>query len=267
MLNDSEGSSLSGIAGVLGQFGLGGGSGESNLDKIIELSRSRSIMEKTIFSEGQVDGSTGLMANHLIATMEAEKQWKGKGLLPFGKDDGLNLEGFRFKHTKSDSFSLLEKKALKRVHRYLMGKELLGAAFQSYYSELSGIMNFDLYTSNPELSVKLVKSHFQNLSDFYLEKNSEKQAKDFKIIKTKYDSIEQLKLGTMLGEAEKQYQLAQFALENKSAFIQVIDEPMLPLRPVNKGKLYYFLLGGLLGGIFSVAYTILKKAYQDLMSA
>ena len=76
---------------------------------------------------------------------------------------------------------------------------------------------------------------------------------------------DEYKLGLMLGEVEKQYQIAQLSKETKSEYIQVIDRPLAPLKPVNKGKIYYFLLGGLLGGLIGVLYTFLRKVYHDVM--
>ena len=77
---------------------------------------------------------------------------------------------------------------------------------------------------------------------------------------------DELKLSTMYSEIEKQYQLATISKERTSEYIRVIDRPLLPLRPVNKGRIYYFLLGGLLGGIMSVAYLFVKKTYKDIMA-
>lgn len=302
MLNEEEGSSLGGIANILGQFGLGSGGGsESNLDKILELSRARTITQDALFTKEDINGQSDYLVNHLIASLEKQKSWEGGGLLSFGKDDALNLEGFRFTHNDYDAFSILENKALKKIHKHLMGKELQGGAFQSDYSELSGIMNFSMTTTDADLSIKTVNSLYEKLSDYYLGKNNEKQERDFRIIKSKYDSIqtsldkvmygiaqfedqnrglvkkqdtyrlkkmkgEEMKLGAMLAEAEKQYQIAQITRESRSDYIQLIDKPLLPLKPVNKGRIYYFLLGGFLGGLLSIAYLTLKKIYSDIMA-
>jgi len=70
----------------------------------------------------------------------------------------------------------------------------------------------------------------------------------------------------MVGEAEKQYQIAQLTLENKTAYIQLIDKPLLPLKPTNKGVLYYFIIGGCLGVILSSVFIVLRKLYRSIMS-
>ncbi len=301
MLNDDSSSSLGGIGNILGQFGLGMGSSESNLDKIIELSRTRTISQSALFHEVVLRGSEDYLANHLIASLEEHNAWTRKSLLPFGGKDGLDLEGFRFRHDSLGVFTILENKALKKLYNYLVGKERVGAAFRSDYSELSGIMNFHISTFDPELSIQLVNQLYDDLSEYYISRSAEKQEYDFKLIKSKYDSIntrlnsvqysiakfedqsqglyrkqdllrekqlkvEEMKLVTMMGEAEKQLQIARLAVENNFAYIQLIDRPILPLKPVNKGAFYYFLLGGLLGGVCSILYVITKKMYLDILT-
>ena len=301
MLNEDEGSALGGISSILGQFGLGGSSSESNLDKLIELSRARTILQSALFTRESINGQTDYLANHLIGSMEAEKKWTGNNLLPFGKDDELDLTGFRFTHEDFSSFSLLENKALKKLHRFMMGKELQGGAFLSDYSEFSRILNFSMTSTDADLSIKIVKNLYNKLDDYYFGKSVEKQTKNYNLIKTKYDSIqtalnsvmygiaqfedqkqglvrkqdtyrlkqmkgEELKLAGMLAEVEKQYQLAQIAKQSNDAYIQLIDDPILPLKPVNKGRIYYFLLGGLVGGFLSLTYLIFKKIYQDTIA-
>jgi len=304
MVNDDDGGALGSMASMLGQFGLAGpGSAESNLDKIIELSRARTITQKALFNKMALDGNSNYLANHLINSLENRKKWIKKGPLSFlSSDDGLSLKDFKFQHDSFPTFSILENKALKKLHLHLIGKEKQGQDFQSDYSELSGIMTFRVTSDHPDLSINLVSNIFDELSNYYEVKSAEKQRHDYKIIKTKYDSIqtqlnavqysmakfddehiglvrrqdqlrkkqlqgEEMKLGAMLGEAEKQLQISQLALESNSAFIQVIDRPILPLRPVNKGKLYYFLLGGLLGGLFSCLYVVIKKMWRDIMTS
>jgi len=301
MVNEEEESALGGISAILGQFGLGGAGTESNLDKIIELSRARTITKDALFSKSTIDNKEDFLANHLIGKLEKSDDWEDGKLLGFLSQDSLDLENFRFAHADFEKFSILENKALKRMHQLMVGKEMKGGFFQSNYSELSGIMSFSMTSPDPMLSIETVNNLFAKLSEYYLNKKTVKQEKDFLLIKSKYDSIQseldskmykiakfedenkglirkqdafllkkmkadEFKLGEMLGEAEKQYQIAQLTMERQSEYVQVIDRPLLPLKPVNKGKLYYFLLGGLLGGLLSSAYVVFRKMYSDIMS-
>ena len=300
MLNDDEGSALGGLGSILGQFGFGGGSSDSNLDKIIELSRARLISEKVLFTKKSLHNDSDYLANHMIQSLEKSSRWSEGGLLSRFSKDSLKLDGFRFTSDDLSSFGIKENKALKRLHIILVGKERQGGLFQSDFSETSGIMNFSVTSPDPRLSISFVNQLYDNLSDFYLNNSNSKQKKDFVLVESKYDSIktslestmfsiakfedenrglvtkkdayrlkklkaEELKLGIMLGEVEKQYQVAQLTMQRTSEYIQVIDRPLLPLKPVNKGRLYYFLLGGFLGGLIGIAYHAMRKSYHDIM--
>lgn len=300
MLNDDNSGSLGGLTSMLGQFGLGVGSSESNIDRIMELARARVITESSIFRGEGAESPSQYYANQLIENLKSRKAWSKKGLFSLGGDDGLDLQDFNFTHDSVSNFTLKENKALKKIYTHLVGKEKTGGAFQTDYSELSGIMNFHVTTSDPELSVNLVNRYFDELSTYYIDKANEKQKQDYALVKSKYDSIqtelnrvqysladfedknrglyrrvdnlkeikyrgEEMKLVTMLTEAEKQLQITQLTMENSQAYIQLIDRPLLPLKPVNKGRIYYFLLGGLLGGLLSLAYLTAKKVYADLL--
>ena len=302
MLNEDEQGGLGGLASMLGQFGLAGASAESNFDKIIELSRTRRIAQEALFNTKTLNGETDFLANHYIDDLTQFKRWNKKGVLSFlSSDDELNLKDFRFSGDSVTNFSLLENKALKVLHKALVGKEKLGNDFVSEYNELSGIMSFSMQSGDPNLSIEMVNSIFDNLSSYYTEKAVEKQQANFAVIKSKYDSIsaeliavqtklalvkdsslgmfreqdrlaenklreDELRLQSILVEAEKNRQIAELSLYNNSKYIQLIDKPIPPLKPVNKGRLYFFLLGGFLGGLIGLSYIVIKKMYQDIMS-
>lgn len=302
MINEDDGGSLGGLASMLGQFGLGMGGSESNLDKIMELSKTRAISQQALFQQEEINGATDYLANHYIATLEEAGKWSKKRFMGLGSsDDGLDLSAFRFTHDNFSTYTLKENKALKKLYKHMVGKDLQGGAFESAFSELSGIMNFSVTSSDASLSIATVNAYYSNLSDFYTEKTTQKQQADYKLIKSKYDSIqtqmrtvqyalakfedenqglirkrdllkrkqlqgEEMKLGAMIGEIEKQFQIAQLSLENKTAYIQAIDKPIPPLKPANMSTVLMFLTGGFIGGVLSIIVLLLRKIFRDIMA-
>jgi len=304
MLNEDESGSLGGLASLMGQFGLPGASSESNLDKILQLSKARTIAQKTLFEKMVLDGKEDYLANHLIESFDNIGKWKSGRLAKLlgGADDDLNIDDFRFTHDSIEAFTLKENKALKQIHFLFAGNEKRVGYFTSEYNDLTSIMKFRAMTSDPELSINLVNTQFEKLSKYYTEKTIEKQQYDYKIIKTKYDSIrtelnrvqnelayfqdsrrdlfrkqdqlienklkiEEQKLFTIYAEAEKQKQIAELTLNNQTPYIQDIDKPIGPLRPVNAGRFFYFLLGGFLGGLLACAIVVVRKIYRDIMNS
>lgn len=302
MLNEDERGGISGLAGMLGSFGLGIGSSESNLDKILELSKSRRITQNAIFTKCIIDNKEDYLGNHFIALLEEHNQWYEGSSLFSSDEDSLSLENFRFSHDSIAAFSTLENKALKKVHAEIAGNDKKEGVLYCYYNELSGIMSLAIDSYDDEIAVSLSKTIFEKLSDYYVDKAVEKQRYDFEIIKEKYDSInnalssveyrlaafedsnrdlfrkkdiltksrlstEKQKLQYMSGKAEEQLQLAQLTLDNKTPYIQVIDYPLLPLKPTNRSIFFYLILGLFLGGFLGVSYVIIKKFYNDTMSS
>lgn len=306
MLNEDESGGLGGLSGLLGQFGLMQGSSESNLDKIMELSRSRRITENALLDTIVVAGQKDLFANHLITSLSELDMWKQTGFLGIFKgSDSLDISDFKFSEVRTDQFNDKQNKAIKRLHLKLAGDATGSIApdglLKSSYNEVTGIMTFSLTSSNPDLSIQGVSKFFETLSEFYIEKSTEKQLYDYKIIKNKYDSIvgrlsavqyqlaefqdknnqlfrrkdqlaekqyrtEEQKLALMMGEAEKQVQLASLTLENKTPYIQLIDAPIKPLRPVNKSKIYYLIFGAFLGAFICIAFLVVRRMYREIMS-
>ena len=108
MVNEDEGGGLGGVASILGQFGLGGGSsGKFNLDKILELSRSRKIVSQVLFEEIEVDGKVDYIANHIIDEYAFHEDWE---------DDTKGLKDFYFINGEFEEFGRVENRALKLVY-------------------------------------------------------------------------------------------------------------------------------------------------------
>ncbi|MBT8231126.1 MAG: hypothetical protein HKO66_16290 [Saprospiraceae bacterium] len=301
MINEDEGGSYSGLTSILGQFGLGG-SQESNLDKILELSKSRRITQRAIFDTVMIENEEDFLGNHLIKEMKANNEWKGDNGMFSVSEDSLNLKDFLFTHDSIEVFTTKENKALKKVHSILAGDNNQKGIMSCKYNELSGIMTLNVQTKGASLASALANKLFENLSEYYIDKATEKQKYDHDIIKEKYDSInyalanveyklanfedrnrdlfrkkdilqknrlgaEKQKLQYMSGKAEEQLQLAQLTLENKTPYIQVIDYPLLPLKPINRSLLFYLILGGIIGVFLSTSYVIIKKYYKSIMSS
>ncbi len=302
MLNEDS-SASSAISGLLGSIGIPfGAPGEENLDKILELSKSRKISQSTFFKNMEINGKSDLLANHVIEMLETRKKWNKKGLLG-GDPEFEDLDGFRFSQDSVALFSNLENKALKHLHHHLIGSEKkeINGLLKSNYQEGSGIMYLTAKTFDPEISVALTKNLFDELSDFYIKQAIEKQDFTYQIIKTKTDSIygelskkqfqladfkdrnqglfartDQLteqklmldikKLGAMYEEATKNLEISEFSLKNNTPFIQLIDEPVLPIQAEEYSLLKAIITGLVIGLIFGVAFVVTRKMFRDALA-
>jgi uncharacterized protein involved in exopolysaccharide biosynthesis len=283
LVNSNEGASLgiAAIAGKLGLEGLGGGGG-NNLDKIVNLARSRRIVQMALFQKANLNGQTDFFANHLIRERELHKAWL---------KDTTGLVGFLFKHANIDQFNRTENKALLTLYGILAGE---GGIYSCSFDKMSQFLSLDLNTTDEALSIDLLKALFAELSDFYIEKTVAKEAKTYKVLKEQADSIKRLAqtkesaaarfddqqrglifsqdrlpsdrlkkealiYNTMYAESQKNLAVAGFALESKAPYIQEIDTPIAPIKPIKKSKRNALIFGFIIGGILGSLFIMLRK--------
>ena len=293
MLNEESGSSIGGMASILGQFGLGGGGSEYNLEKIMHLSKSRKIIQTVLFDKAKIGNKEDWIANHIIKEYNYHKNWD---------EDTTGLKGFYFQHDSIPAFNRVERKVLLTLYKKIKGNPQQGVEgiYQGDISVETGIMSLSCNTTTEPLSIHIVNSLFDKLGKFYVNKTVEKQQQTFNVIKAKADSVQQLLASAeyalakfkdssrglftkkdglresqlkrdismysiVLGEAKKNQELSDFTLKNETPFIQVIDEPITPILPTKKSKMIAIIFALLAGGMLSGGFIIVRKLYRDTM--
>ncbi|MBK9736161.1 MAG: hypothetical protein IPO92_14860 [Saprospiraceae bacterium] len=286
-MNDGS-SGGGGLSGILGSFGLGKG-GKVNLDKIVELSRSRNIIQKVLFTVISLDSAgrkPDYIANHLINLYSLDEEWTSK------KKD---WKGFRFKTDSIKAFNIDELLALKMIYGQVVegGKEKI-PIFTNGFSEDTGILTMTALTVDEELSIVFCNKVFEELKDYYILSSTKSNKKSFGFVAAKTDSITNLlrskqyqlarfndshrnlsdqtmlvqrkileteigKLTLMYGEVTKNYEIADFSLDAGSPDITIIDEPLPPLDAKEKSLLISLIIGGLLGGLIGAGLVIEEK--------
>ncbi len=296
MVNEDEGNQMGAISGILGQFGLpGGGNSEFNLDRILELAKSRRIVYPCLLEKANMDGQDDIIANHLIRIYDYHKKWS--------KSKNQELHKYQFTKSSFEDLDRTGQIALKSLHTKVVGNEKKSndPLLSTQYGEETGILKLTITSEDGDLSSILVNKIYERLSSYYIEKTIEPQQETVKILKEKTDSLrqalneaeaslasfdatrrslwsetEQFKrdarqrkvtlLTLMYGEALKNSETAQFALQSKTPFFQVIDPPPIPLAPNVNSKFRALVIGGVLGGFLAVFWFIARKIYRDTMS-
>ncbi len=298
MVNEDEGNSMGAMASVLGQFGLGGmgrGNSEFNLDKILELSRSKRIIYRTIMDTVIYDAKPEIVANHIINLYEFHKGWN--------KSKDENLHNFLFDINDLSKINETGQKALKSIYTKVVGnkKKSNDPLFSSSYGEETGILNLSVSSESEALSIQLANSIFKYLSEYYITKTIEPQQETVNALSSKTDSLQgalasaeyrlanyddtNLSLFTqkdrvrrdrlqrevsiltiMYGEAVKNLETANFALQNKTPFFQVIDPPIAPISASPKSYLRSILIGLFLGGFLASLFYLFRKIFRDAMA-
>ncbi|MBR9921808.1 MAG: hypothetical protein GYB31_13290 [Bacteroidetes bacterium] len=294
MVNEDEGGKLSGLSTVLEDIGLGIGgaaSSEYNLEKIMELMRSRRILEASLLERGEVNGREDIFANHIIEIYELHKEWDR---------NKPRLKGLIFTHDSIPLLTVQENTGLQVLYKMLLGSKGEPPLLKSEILDMPAILELTLTTRNEDLSYKLLKAIYSKLSDFYIEKTVEKQRETYQLVSHEADSIrdvladkefqlatfedqnqslvtkrsqlrkdrlerEILILSAMYGEAAANEEVAKFTLRKRTPFIQSIDIPRPPLKRIKPSLSSSFVKGLLAGLILGVVFVIGRLVYRETM--
>lgn len=284
MLNDDGGSQVSGLSGVLGQFGIPLSSGKYNIDKLLEISRSRTIIENVLFQNIDFSGSHDFLANHIISKYELDVKWSKKN---------AEYEQFRFTSGKTEEFGPFENYALKNIYSLIVGRDGNEGLLNLDYGREHYIMTYAMTSLSDTLSLEFINRHYSTVKDFYIQKAVEKQQLTYNLISDKRDSIysnliqteqnisslrdqglgsfsnrynnkisdlntQSLILKTALGKAEENLAIAQLALENKTPLIQIIDPPIYPISPNRPSLLRNIAFGIIFGTALAGSFLFIS---------
>jgi hypothetical protein len=292
MLNEEKGGG--GISSILGQFGglLGGGGGDYQLEKILEIARSRRIISSALFERGNINGQDDYFANHVIRIQKLHDNW----------NDDKELQNFFFTNADPSKFSMQENKALLALYAEFVGGEGAdGTIFGAKLNEDTGIMSLSAATKNEMLSINLLNTLYKNISEFYISKSTEREAQTLAILTQKRDSIgralyrndyssasfEDQSQGVLLqqdkvpvkrfnrnnqilsavyAEAIKNVEIAEFSLKSSTPFLTQLDVPIAPIKPDPRGRVKALLTGFILGFILGAVFVVGRKVVRGAMS-
>lgn len=286
MLESSSSGRMSGALALANQFGLlgggGGGGAVINEEKLIEIVSLESIIKTALFQKVTIDSVNDVLANHFIRLFDYTKQWKKNG----------ELKDFRFQNSK-ESLTEKENRILKMFYGRIKGE------FLKTDKSKSGIISIVVTTPNEVFSKCFNDELIKAVTSFYVDRIAEKGRKNVDIIQKRVDSVaealrdsemtlakwkdgshqlvkaqgmmNEIRLrrnvevnNSMYIEGVKQLEIAKFSLLNETPFLQVLDEPSLPLAA--KGKISFVkgvLVGGFVGVLLAFLYLWMKKVYIE----
>jgi G-rich domain on putative tyrosine kinase len=212
-----------------------------------------------------------------------------------------SLMGYLYNNDNAMTFSRTESGVLKTLTTKLIGSELETGIFSSIADKKSGIMTLSLNTVSEDLSIKLLEEIYLQLSKFYIDKTTEKQRRSYELVAAKVDSIESALTGVeyrqadfddhnrmilfekaklpklrlnrdrtilnlMYNEAIKNQELAEFALKNKIPYVQLIDTPIPPIKPIKQSKLRALIYGIGLGVFIGIVFITIRKMIREALA-
>ena len=290
---DKGGGGLGGAMGLASSFGFdlgGGGGGLFTSSNIIELMKSRLVVEKTLLNPVQVAGKEISLADYYIQINELKEGWSKKPALA-----NINFPI----HADRTKFSLEQDSVLQTISAGLTKNNLTIAQKDKKVS----IISLTVKTENELFSKLFCEQLLKETSDFYIETKSKKSRLNVDILQRQADSIRAELNSAITGVAAAtdnvynlnpafnvkktpgtrrqvdvqantailtqlvaQLELSKVSLRKETPLVQLIDRPILPLEKEKLGRIKSFVLGGFLAGFLSVLYLVFGRLYKNLVA-
>lgn len=279
MVNEESEMNLGGMGSLLGSFGMGSKAG-SNYEKIGVLSKSRRMIETTMLQEVDFQNKSDLLVNFLIPFLEQD-EFKNIKI-----EKGANT----LEHT-SDTFRTA-------LYKFVVGTQDQKGILSYDFDDESTVMTLTFSTEIPDLSIVFAHTHYNVLSDFYVESTIEKKKKTYETLSHTTDSIygelrsaeyrlanfSDQSVGLLsnvsklpraqlakkievlylaYGEALKNRETAHFMLKSAEPYFQLLDTPLKPLRIQGKSRAKALIIGGFVGLLIGLGIVVGRRFLLD----
>ena len=294
VLEEEKGGGMSGALGLASSFGLDlGGGGTGGLftnSNIIELMKSRLVVEKTLLNPVQIYGKTISLADYYIQVNELKEDWVKKPKL-------ANIN-FPINADRTE-FSLEQDSILQTISKELIKENLSIVQKDKKVS----IISLTVKTESELFSKFFCEQLLKETSDFYIETKSKKSRLNVDILQHQADSIRAELNSAITGVATAsdnvynlnpalnvkrtpstrrqvdvqantailtqlvaQLELSKVSLRKETPLVQLIDRPILPLEKEKFGRLILMVLCGFFAGFFTVLYLVFVRMYKKVIA-
>ncbi len=293
-LEEDKASSGEGLGGLASTFGIdlgGKGGGAFAGPNLMELMKSRLLVEKTLLNPIIVNGDTISLAEYYIQINKLRESW----------NDKPTLKNIQFlPNTDRSNFTLLQDSILQIFFTNLTDLNYL---IISEKEKNVSITKIEVVSKSEKFAKLFCENLANETSQFYIETKSKKSRLNVEILQKQVDSI-RIKLNiaisgvasandnvfnlnpslniknsigkkmqvdvqantTILIQLVTQLELAKVALRKETPLIQIIDRPIFPLEKDKPSKLKSIILGGFSAGFFTVLYLLFSSLYKKIIA-
>jgi uncharacterized protein involved in exopolysaccharide biosynthesis len=290
VLEEGEsGGGLGQYAGLASMVGIdlgGGGGGIFKGDNILELYKSRRMIQETLLAIDTFDNKRQLLIERYIEFNELRESWKNKS----------NLKNINF--YSSQKFSRTQDSIIGKLVEIINENILEVTKPDKKLSIISVKVN-----SRDELFAKSFTGNIvDKVNNFYIDTKTKKSAENLDILQNQADSVRRVLNASISGvaaavdanlnlnsafqtlrvpsqkkqvdvqasgavyqEIVKNLEMAKISFRNDKPLIQVIDEPVFPLKNDKLGKAKGIILGGIIFGILTCFFLVIKKVISRII--
>ena len=281
-------SAYSGLASMAG-IDIGGGGGDLfSSDNIMSIMTSRNMVVKTLLSPITVDSKKITLIEYYLSFNHINENWSEKPKLSKLKYP-LNLN--------SDSLTRLQDSVLWVIHKAII-KNVLSV---SKPDKKLSLIEASCSSTNENFSKAFIEILNDKVTDFYISIKTKRLKQNVDILQNRADSLyrslsnsligsasladqnlnmakqvggvarqkKQIDLqvaSTAYGEVIKNLEIAKITLQKETPLIQVIDQPVFPLKKDKASRLLGMLIGGILAGFLMVGFLLGQRWYREMMA-
>jgi hypothetical protein len=292
-LEDSKtGGGLGAYSGLASQFGfdLGGSSGAFSGDNLLELFRSRSMIEKALLTPLTVDGKSETLAELYINFNNLRSKWK----------NDPELANVKFLPGSDNSkFSLKQDSLLGDFWNTLLLRNL----YVDKVDKKLSIIVVKVTSKNEIFSKSFAEILTNEVSKFYIDTKIIKASRNVNILQHQTDSVRSalnlaingvassidinpnanpnrmilrtpsqhkqidVQVNTaILSELVKNLEISKVSLRNETPLVQIIDLPILPLKKDKVSRSVSMILGIFIGAFVAIMFITIQKVYNNIIS-
>lgn len=286
-----KGGGLGQYAGLASLAGIdigGGGGGIFEGDNILQLYKSRLMIEKTLLSPVFIDGKRQLLIDRYIVSNNLLEKWK--------KDDNISNITFT---GNPDNFSRKQDSIITDITEQFNERMLSVAKLDKKLT----IIKVEVNTADEFFSKAFNTKLVETVNNFYAQTKTKKSYQNVQVLQKQADSVKNV-LGAAIsgvaaatdaapnanpamttlrvpsqkrqvdvqasaaiyGEIVKNLEVSKISLRQETPLIQVIDQPVLPLQISKVGKLKSIVIGFILGIFLASAWIACKRIFKHLLA-
>jgi hypothetical protein len=286
VLEEGEsGGSLGQYAGLASMVGIdlgGSGGGIFKGDNILELYKSRKMIQETLLSEGIFDGKNQKLIDRYLSFSGFRSQWENKPLLA-----KINFE------QNPSKFTRLQDSVINFVVESI-NKDYLNV---SKIDKKLSIISVKVNAKDEAFAKAFTQNIVKKVNQFYIDTKTKKSSENLAVLQLQADSVknelnqsisgvasaidanpnsnpafQRLRVGSQRKQVDvqasgaiyeeivKNLELAKITFRKEKPLIQVIDEPVYPLKNDKLGKAKGIILGGIIFGFLWIAFLMFRKA-------
>lgn len=294
VLEEDKGGGLSSLAGLASMAGVdvGGGGGIFQGENILQLYKSRTMLEKTLLSRVDLNNSQ-LLIDRYIEINKLKDKWSDKP----------NLLALKFYQDSLDRRN--PSNPANRLRDSILG-EVVEDINKNYLvvtkpDKKLSVIKVNVTSKDEVFSKSLNDVLVKNVSKFYIQTKVKKATENVSILQYKTDSVRRVMNGaiyeavavadatpnlnptrqvkriapaqksqfsaetnkSVLGELIKNLEMSKITLLKEKPLIQIVDQPVFPLEIEKLGKAKGIVMGGLIMGVLTLIVLVLKKSYKE----